>query len=186
MEVNAVETIARLTLLQTHKDHPNDTHTQSTYSNSTLTNNDIHNSPQNNTVYPHNQSTVILQQFGIIQELRNFMDKVSHDITKITQACTTAQENTGKLIENVISQAFTKPQDITPPNPTVDSRSNQTSNSSCETNWTSSWPTTNYGMSQQSNNDTYHLWRPFETPTSPHAHVNQQPPTKPHLTSINP
>ena len=121
----------------------------------------------------------------IPQELRYFMDKVSSDITNITQACTTAQENTGKLIEYVISQALTKPQDITPPNPTLASRSNQTSNSSYETNWTSCWPTTNFGMPQQLNNDTYHSQRPYETPKSPHAYVNQQPPTKPNLTSIN-
>ena len=46
-EVNAVETIARLTFSQTHKDHPNDIHTQFTYSNSCLANNKINNSPQN-------------------------------------------------------------------------------------------------------------------------------------------
>ena len=44
------------------------------------------------------------------------MDQVSSGITKFTQACTTAHENTGKLIENV-SQALTKPQDITPLTP---------------------------------------------------------------------
>ena len=60
----------------------------------------------------------------ITQELRNFTDIVFSDITKITQACTTAQENTSKLIENALSQALAKPQDITPPNSTVDSRSN--------------------------------------------------------------
>ena len=76
------------------------------------------------------------------------MDKVSGDITKITQACTTGQENTGKLIENVISQALAKPQDITPPHATVDSRHNWTSNSFDEMKWTSSWPTTNFGMPQ--------------------------------------
>ena len=32
-EVNAVKTVAILTLSETHKDHPNDTHTQSIYSN---------------------------------------------------------------------------------------------------------------------------------------------------------
>ena len=40
---------------------------------------------------------------------------VYDDITKITQACTTAQENTGKLIENTIPQALTKPQGVTLP-----------------------------------------------------------------------
>ena len=34
------------------------------------------------------------------------MDKVLVDITKITQACTTAQENTHKLKENAISQTL--------------------------------------------------------------------------------
>ena len=56
-EVNAVETIARLKLSQTYKDYPNNTHTQSIYSNSILTN--IKYSPQNNTVHPHNQSTLV-------------------------------------------------------------------------------------------------------------------------------
>ena len=42
---------------------------------------------------------------------------MSSNITKITQAYTAAQENTGKLIENAISQALTKTQDITPQTP---------------------------------------------------------------------
>ena len=65
------------------------------------------------------------------------MDKVSGDITKITQACSTAQENTGKLIENTILQALTKLQDVTPLNPTIDSRTFGTNcalNSSYKTN----------------------------------------------------
>ena len=45
----------------------------------------------------------------ITQELRNFMDKVSGDITKITQACIAVQESTGKIMKNAISQALTKP-----------------------------------------------------------------------------
>ena len=44
-EVNTVETIARLTLSQIHKNHANDAYVQSTYSNSTLTNNNINNLP---------------------------------------------------------------------------------------------------------------------------------------------
>ena len=84
MEVNAVENIVRLTLLQTHEDNLNDTDTQSIYNNSTLTNNNTNNSSQNNTVHPHDHSSVILQQFSMVtQELRNFMDKVSGDITRI-------------------------------------------------------------------------------------------------------
>ena len=108
----------------------------------------------------------------ITQELRNFTHEVSDDITKIIQAYTTAQENTGKLIENGVSQVLTKQQDITPPNPTVDSRSNQRSYSHYETNWTSSWPTARFGVPQQSNNDTYYSQRPSETPTPPHSYVN--------------
>ena len=63
----------------------------------------------------------------------------------------------------MISQALTKPQDVTSPSHTIDSRTvgtNCKSNSSYETNWTLSWPTTNFGMPQQSNNDTYHSQRP--------------------------
>ena len=75
-DINAVETIARLTLSQIHKDHANDAYTQSTYSNSALTSSNINNSPQNNTVHPPKLTTVILQQFSMItQELRNFTDK---------------------------------------------------------------------------------------------------------------
>ena len=115
----------------------------------------------------------------ITQELRNFTDKESGDITKIMQACTVAQENTGKLIENAISQTLTKSQGVTPPNPTTDSRAfgtNHASNSSYETNWTLSLQTNIFGITQQSNNNAYHSQRPYETPTSPHAYVNQQPP----------
>ena len=85
------------------------------YSNSTSANQNLKNQPQNNNVHPHDKSTVMLQQFSMIaQQLRNLTVKVSCDITKITQACTAAQENTGKLIENAISQALTKPQDFMP------------------------------------------------------------------------
>ena len=87
---------------------------------------------------------------------------MSSDITKITQAYTTAQVNNGKLIQNGISQALTKPHDSASPNPTLDSRSSWTSNSSYKANWTLSWAPTNDNMQQQSNNDMYHLQRPCE------------------------
>ena len=116
--VNTFKRIARLIFHKLKRDHPKKTHTQPIHSKSTLTNNNTNSSPQNNknnNVHPHDQSTVILKQFSMItQELRNFTDKVSDDITKTTQACIAAQENTGKLIENVISQALMKPQDVTP------------------------------------------------------------------------
>ena len=117
----------------------------------------------------------------ITQELRNVTYKVSSDITKIMQACTAAQENTGKLIENAISEALMKPLDVIPPNLTIDSRAlsvKHPSNFSYEINWTLSLPTTNFDMPQQSNNDMYYPQRPYETPTSPHAYVNQQPPNQ--------
>ena len=117
----------------------------------------------------------------IIQELKNFMHKVSSDITKIIQACTTAQENMGKLIDNTISQDLAKPQGVPSPNPTIDSRTfgvNHMSKSSYEINWTLSWPKPNLGMPPQSNNAMYHPQRPYEIPTSPHAYVNQQHPNQ--------
>ena len=73
------------------------------YTDLTLSNQNTNSSLQNSNMQPHNQSTVILQQFGMVkQQMRNFMDKVSDDTNKITHAFTTAQENTGKLIENAI------------------------------------------------------------------------------------
>ena len=53
----------------------------------------------------------------ITQELKNFTEKLSSDITKNTQAYTTAQENTGKLIEDAILQALTKSQNSTDSTP---------------------------------------------------------------------
>ena len=44
----------------------------------------------------------------ITEELKNFTNKVSSDITNTTQTYHTAQENTDKLTENAISQALTK------------------------------------------------------------------------------
>ena len=93
------------------------------------------------------------------------------------QACTTAQENTGKLIENAFSQALTKPQDVTSPNPAIDFGTfgtNHASFSSYKTNWTLSWQTNNFGIPQDPNNEAYHSQRPYETPVSPHAYVGQQ------------
>ena len=178
-EVNAVEIIQRLRHLHTSQTQQNSTCPQSIYSQVSPSNNGTTNSPQNNATYPHDQSTVFLQQFSMImQELRNFTGKVSSDITKITQAYTPAKKNTGKLIENMIWQALTKSQDSTPPYPGLDSRCNQKSNSSYEVNWKSSWPTTNYAMQQQPSNDTYHLQRPCETSTSPQAYVNQHSPNQ--------
>ena len=67
-----------------------------------------HTSKQHGTV-TQSVHHVILQQFSMItQEYRNFTNKVSGHNIKITQAYNTAQENTGKLIENAISQITNK------------------------------------------------------------------------------
>ena len=74
----------------------------------------------------------------------------------------------------VISQALTKPQDITPSNPARDPRTfgaNCESSSSYNINWTTSWQANKFGIPQHPNSDAYHLQRPFETPVSPHAYV---------------
>ena len=149
-EIKAFPTITRLAFLQTKNEQVSNTCTQPMYSDITLVNQNSNSSPQNQNTHSHDQSTVISQQFSMItQELRNITDKMSDDINKITQACTTAQENTGKLIQNAILQALTKLQDIMPPNPAIDSRTfgmNCASNSSYKTNWTGSWQTNNFGI----------------------------------------
>ena len=60
------------------------------YSDITLVNQNTNSLLQNQNTHSHDQSTVISQQFGMItQEQRNFTDKVSGDINKVIQACTT-------------------------------------------------------------------------------------------------
>ena len=59
LEVNALKTIARLTFPQTQINILNNTCTQPIYSSSTPTNNNINSSPQNNSIHPQDQSTVI-------------------------------------------------------------------------------------------------------------------------------
>ena len=101
-ESNAFETIMRLALSQNLRDLSNDNRTQAIPNVSILTNNNRSNTPQNNMVQSHDQSTVFLQQFSMItQELENFTNKVSGDITKITQAYKTTQKiqvNSQKMI----------------------------------------------------------------------------------------
>ena len=102
------------------------------------------------------------------QELKKFTNKVSSDITKITQAYTTTQENMGKLIENMILQALTKAWDVTIPSATVHSRNlddNHATNSSNETKWTPFWSTANLTMPQQHENGTHQTERLYEAHT---------------------
>ena len=113
--VNTFTTIAKLTLLQAQDGQISDNCKQTMYSYIQLVNQTTKCSHQNQDVHSHNQSTVILSQFSITtQELKNFMDKVSGDLNKITQACMAAPENTSNLIENSISQALARPQDSIP------------------------------------------------------------------------
>ena len=75
-EVNAVNTIETLLHSHTSVNHTNNNFPQASYNISTSTNNSTNNSPQNNTIHPHDQSTILLQQFSVItQELKNSQKK---------------------------------------------------------------------------------------------------------------
>ena len=82
----------------------------------------------------------------IAKELKNFTNKVSGDIRKMTQAYNTSQEKMGKLIENAISQAPTKAKGITTLATPIDTRNIRTNFATPlhKTSWTSAWPTHNY------------------------------------------
>ena len=160
-ESNAFERIARLSLSQNQREPPNDIQTQSISKTSILTNNNICNTPQNSMTWSHDQSTIIMQQFSMIIKELKMSQKVYGGITKITQAYNTAQENTGKFTENAISQALTKAQNITTSSTSLDPRNFGVdyANSSCETNWTTAWPTSNLATSQQPEIDTHQTQR---------------------------
>ena len=82
-EINVFMTVARLTLLQSQDGQISDNCKQPKYSNIQLVKQTTECSHQSQDVHPHDQSTVILQQFSIItQELQNFMDKVSSDLNR--------------------------------------------------------------------------------------------------------
>ena len=104
-EFNAFETVVRLSHSQNQRDLLNDIQTQTASNAPIITNSNICNTPTANITQPRDQSTIIWKQFSMItEELKDFTNKVSGDITKIIQAYNTAQENTDKLIENAISQ----------------------------------------------------------------------------------
>ena len=82
-EFSAFETIVRLSLSQKQRDLPNNTHTQTASNTPMVTNNNIGNTPATNIAKPHDQSTVILQQFNMItEESKNFTNKVSSENCK--------------------------------------------------------------------------------------------------------
>ena len=148
-EFNAFETVVRLSLSQNQRDLPNDIQTQAIPSTSITTDNDKGNIPQNNTTQSCNQSTVIVQLFSIItEELKNSTNKVSSDITKITQAYNTAQENTGQTHRKCNITSTTNAQSTTTPSTPVNTRNCGTNytNPSYETSWISAWLTSNHAM----------------------------------------
>ena len=178
-EINTFTTITRLTFLQTQDEQVSNTCTQPMYSDIALVNQNTNSSLKNQNVHPHNQSTVVLQQFSMItQELRNVMDKVFGDINKITQACTSAQENTDKLTENAILQAQLKHKILFPLiQPETLEHLKQTINQILLMTQTGLHPgKQTICIPQHPNNLACHLQRPYEVPVSPHAYVGQQPP----------
>ena len=129
-----------------------------------ITNNN--NTPKNNTTQSQDQSTTMLQQFRIItKELKNFTNKVSSNITKIIQAYNTAQENTGKLIENAIPKALTKAQSTTTPSISTDT-----------TNFGTYYANPNHIMSQQPQINTHQIQRPYKEHTPTQTYIKQQHP----------
>ena len=153
---NAIETIVRLTLSQNQRDLPNNNQTQAIPNTSIITNNNICNTSKQHGIVTqsvrHYPATIQHDNPGI---KKKFTNKVSGDITKIMQAYTTVQENTGKFIENTISQMLTKAQNTTISPTSVDARNvgvNYT-NSSYETNWTTALTTSNLAMLQQPENE---------------------------------
>ena len=125
---------------------------------------------------------VIQQQFSIItQELYNFTNKVSSDLDKISQACTVAQKNTSRLVQDAILQDLAKPQDSTPirANPPREPRNlnlNQVPNSLNNVNITTSLQMDDFDVAPHLDRDACHSQVPQKTATFPHKHVNQQRP----------
>ena len=135
-EANAIEKFTRLTTTNSQRNIDQLTDGQPiTHSH----NSNECNTLSNNIISPDNQSTIIPHQFSIMaEELKNFTKQVLNDITKMVQAHNTAQEHTGKLIENAISQTLTKAWDIVASSPTTVNTNIQDINytsPSYESNW---------------------------------------------------
>ena len=82
-EINAFATITRYIFLQTQDGQVSNTHIQPMCSNIPLVNQNTNSSHLAQNVNPHNQSTVTLQQFGLItQELQNFRTKCQVILSK--------------------------------------------------------------------------------------------------------
>ena len=114
--IDAYMTIPREMSLEDQDRQDNGNCNQPQYNIYSLDNQPPKLSHQNNDVKSHNQSPVLLQQFSVItQELQNLTKKVSNDLNKITQACTSVQETYSKLIQDAVLQALAKPQGNTHP-----------------------------------------------------------------------
>ena len=115
----------------------------------------------------------------ITEELKNFTHKVSGDVTKITQAHNTEQENTGKLIENAILQALTKAQSTTlHPLAQILEILELIMHTPYETSWTSAWPTSNHTVAQKPEINMHQIHRHCEEHTPPQTYINQQHPSQ--------
>ena len=109
--------------------------------------------------------------------IKKFYQTSFQCLAKMTQAHNTVQEYTGTLVENAISQALTKVKDaVTPSSTTVDAsiQGINNTNPSYQSNWTSTWPTSNPTMSHTPHIDTHPTYRHQEACTNPQTNVIRQ------------
>ena len=103
-EATVIETFARLSTINSNTKVDQ------------ISNNTNDNLSPNNMPLPNNQSSIIVDQFSqLTEELKNFTNFVTSNLSEIPQTCQTTQEQTGKFIENAISQVLTKNQNTTVP-----------------------------------------------------------------------
>ena len=179
--INAYMTIQRVTVLQNQESENNSHGRQPQWNGTLLVNQPPEWSHQSQHMHPHDHSMVILQQFSIItQELQNFTYNVSSDLHKVTQVCTTAQENISRLVQDAISQALANPQESTSTgaNSSREPRIfiftlNQVPNSSNDAHFTASWQMNDFGVAQHLDWEAYHSQVLQEMAKWPHTHVNQ-------------
>ena len=110
---------------------------------------------QSQNVHPHDQSTVIQQQFSIITHMM-------------------AKENTSGVVQDAISQALAKPQDSTtsrtnPPRELRNLNLNQVLSSWNDVNIVASLQMDDFGVAPHLGRDAYHSQVPQETATFSHT-----------------
>ena len=160
-ERNAFETITRL--MSTNGE--TNTDQASNITNSFATPNSIPSTD--------NQSNIIRQQFSrLTEELKTFTTIVSSNISEMTLAHKTAQENTGKMIENSISQAITKTQDTTVSPPATSYTNHQNiiyTSSTYNIHSAPNWYSDNYNRQNRSHGNTHPTYRHEELQTHPYT-----------------